>query len=120
MGMLFVVLEHGLFFLKFIFALVIDDVTQETQMQIDRNEFLVSKLIDEIEDEKPDPPIVLDDDEGLAGTDLMIYNEDISEMYLDYPGFESARLVADGKSSSEPGQGVELVFLNSDEYMDES
>ena len=113
-ALLFVVLEHGIFFLKFLFALIIDDVPFEIQMQMDRNEFLNSKLIFEEEDEEPDPPIEEDEDDALEGTDLMIYDEDITELYLDYPGYENSRLVADGKDSELPGQGVELIFLTED------
>ena len=83
-------------------------------MQMDRNEFLNAKLIFEEEDEEPDPPIEEDDDDALEGTDLMIYDEDITELYLDYPGYENSRLVADGKDSELPGQGVELIFLTED------
>ena len=68
-ALLFVVLEHGIFFLKFLFALIIDDVPFEVQMQMDRNEFLNAKLIGEEEDEEPDPPIEEDDDDALEGTD---------------------------------------------------
>ena len=118
-ALLFVVLEHGMFFCKFFFALVIDDIPFEIQMQMDRNDFIVSKLIGQEEDEEPDPPLGNDDDDNaLEGTDLMIYEEDITECYLDYPGYEKARVVADGKNANEPGQGVELVFITDDEPLD--
>lgn len=108
--MLFVVIEHSLFFFKNLFALIIDDVPSEVQIQMDRNEFLVRKLVFREEDEEPDPPFGIAEDEGgLAGTDLMVYHEDATEFFLDYPGYEAARVIADGTDADKAGQGIQLV-----------
>ena len=41
---LFIIVEHGLLGIKFFFALIVEDVSEEVTMQRERKDFLVSKV----------------------------------------------------------------------------
>ena len=47
----FVIMEHAVLLIKFGFALAVEDVPSEVQMQIDRQEHLVDKVIEHIADD---------------------------------------------------------------------
>mmetsp|Transcript_20422 Transcript_20422/g.69393 ORF Transcript_20422/g.69393 Transcript_20422/m.69393 type:complete len:748 (+) Transcript_20422:84-2327(+) len=51
---LFVVLEHALLLIKYILALIVPDLPEEVDIQLKRQEFLVSKVIENAEDEQDD------------------------------------------------------------------
>ena len=55
---IFIALEHVLFFAKALFAAIVDDVPAEVELQIERQEFLRSKIINNAKDED----LELDDD----------------------------------------------------------
>lgn len=42
---LFLVFEHGLFGLQMLFAVAVDDVPSATRLQLERQEFLASKVV---------------------------------------------------------------------------
>jgi anoctamin-10/anoctamin-7 len=66
----FVLIEHAVFAIKILFGLLVEDVPSDVIMQLDRQDFLVSKLIMLEEDDN--------DDDLLSGaeldTDLTIHN----------------------------------------------
>ena len=78
--MVFILLEHALFWAKSFFALVVDDVPPEVDMQIERQEFIKSRIVANQMDED------LEDDDDLDIEELEvppIYDEDDDEVYLD-------------------------------------
>ena len=57
---IFIILEHLLFFAKGFFALVVEDVPFEVELQIERQDFIKSKIINNALDED----IELDEDDN--------------------------------------------------------
>merc|ERR1712070_75779 len=60
---IFIFLEHLLFFAKSFFALVVDDVPDEVNLQIERQEFMKKKIIGNAVDEDIEGPGDEDDDD---------------------------------------------------------
>jgi anoctamin-10 len=63
---LFLIFEHALFGFQILLALLLDDVPQSTASQLARQEFLASKLIDNVEDtntQSDDKDLKKDDDD---------------------------------------------------------
>jgi len=61
---MFILIEHVIFAIKFGFELVVDDVPAHVSLQLDRQDFLASKLVNLEKDEMGDP---LEDELGESG-----------------------------------------------------
>ena len=47
---------------------------------------------------------------AVVGVVACCRHEDTTQFYLDYPGYEAARVIADGADADRAGQGVQLVM----------
>lgn len=67
----FIVVEHAAFLLKYVLSVVIEDVPPEVQMQLDRQEFIVSKVVANVADEKDEEFV-----EGRTPINFTIHSTD--------------------------------------------
>lgn len=73
----FLMLEHAIFCFQYFFAVLVDDVPAETVLQLERQAFLVEKLIDNMEDNDVEG-MVHDQDDDDTALDFIddIYDDD--------------------------------------------
>merc|ERR1719329_1916885 len=74
--LLFLVAEHAIFLVQMLFALLVEDVPMSTTAQLERQEFLAGKLIDNLPDDDLDAVVDEDDDDDAANFIDQIYDED--------------------------------------------
>jgi len=84
----FIGLYHGLFILKFIVAILVDDVPRDVRLQLQRQHFIENKLLrlahDDVIEVEGDFAQKRNSD---LNPDVTLYNQDDDVVYLDYPGF---------------------------------
>jgi hypothetical protein len=93
----FLLMEHGVLFIKYLLTCVMDDVPREVKLQAERNRFLVSKVILQMADE--------DDAELIRGNRVRV---DLS-VYDSEHDFNSRIPV--GKPSQEEGGSIQMAGL---------
>jgi len=86
-AVVFILLYHVLIFVKYVTAVLVEDVPSDVMIQIARQAFVESKLIRSMQDD------VIEVDGGTetpgnAQPDLTVYDRDDDVVYLDYPGYE--------------------------------
>ncbi|OQR84255.1 hypothetical protein ACHHYP_13660 [Achlya hypogyna] len=68
----FVAIEHAVLLVKYVLAILVEDVPEDVQLQLDRQKFLVDKIVHLIQDD--------DDDDLVKGNkikvDLTVYDDD--------------------------------------------
>jgi anoctamin-10/anoctamin-7 len=69
----FVVIEHAVLGAKFVLAMIVDDVPEDVQVQLDRQEFLTNKMIKRQQDDDDEVSGQFD---HLSGTALTIDDSD--------------------------------------------
>lgn len=74
--LLFLVAEHAIFLVQMLFALLVEDVPMSTTAQLERQEFLAGKLIDNLPDDDLEAVVDEDDDDDAANFIDQIYDED--------------------------------------------
>lgn len=72
----FIFLEHLLFFAKSFFALIVEDIPPEVELQIDRQEFIKSKIITNAKDEDIENSDD-DDDDNLQVPEIREQDDDL-------------------------------------------
>lgn len=85
--LVFLGLYHGLFFVKYATALLVDDVPKEVDIQSQRQTFVTNKLLKLQQDDV----IQIDDNitqrQSNSIPDVAIHDKDDDVVYLDYPGY---------------------------------
>eukprot|EP01035_Chromulina_nebulosa_P019508 gene19508-25404_t len=73
--LLFLTAEHITFVIKYVLAEVIDDIPETVQMQTDRSEFLVSKVLQNVEDDLEVDDVI--DESQRQHSNIIIYETDL-------------------------------------------
>lgn len=92
--LIFLGLYHGLFFIKYVTALLVDDIPSDVALQVARQEFTEAKLIKMQQDDVLEVDDTAARDSNLRTIpDITIHDKDDDVVYLDYPGYENDALL---------------------------
>ncbi|KAJ8600213.1 hypothetical protein CTAYLR_001924 [Chrysophaeum taylorii] len=88
--LIFMGLYHGLFIVKYVVAILVDDIPRDVRIQVARQEFCEAKLIKMQQDDVIE--VEIDEDAQRQSNqripDVTIHDKDDDVVYLDYPGYE--------------------------------